>query len=64
MAAKLKAAGTGRWLQTGGDAADGIRISGTGAQLLAWLPGRSGHPGGTCLAELCLLPSIATICLT
>jgi hypothetical protein len=51
MPAKLKAAGTGRWLQIGGDTADGIRISGTGAQLLARLPGRSGHPGGTCPAR-------------
>jgi maleylpyruvate isomerase len=61
--AVLRAAGTGRVVRLGGDAADTITVSGTEADLLAWLLGRS-H--GECLDRDTPgpLPSMPSVYLT
>jgi maleylpyruvate isomerase len=63
LAAPLDAADTGRSFQIGGQAADGMPISGTEAELLAWLVGRSA---GAALArdKPGTLPPIPSIYLT
>ena len=63
LAARLDAADTGRSFQIGGQAADGMQISGTEAELLAWLLGRSAG-AGLARDEPGPLPAIPSIYLT
>lgn len=63
LAARLDAADTGRSFQIGGQAADGRQISGTEAELLAWLLGRSAG-AGLARDKPGPLPAIPSIYLT
>jgi len=58
LAARLDAADTGRSFCLGSPAADGTRISGTEADLLAWLLGRSEGGGLDAPGPLPAVPSV------